>query len=376
MPKIKLASFNCENLFDRARALNQDTWSDGKPVLDLYGKVTALLNKEKYSAADKAKILDGLKGLGLLKSDDAKFVTLRQNRGHLVTRTKAGPVEVVADGRGDWVGWLELKREEVSEEATRNTARVLKAVDADIVGLVEIENRPGLVKFNENVLGTDPVGGAAYDHVMMIDGNDDRGIDVAVMTRGSFDIRLIRSHVDDRLPSGERIFSRDCAEFEIAMPSGPSLLLMVNHLKSKGYGTPAVSNARRRAQATRIRQIYDAHRAAGVKWIAIVGDFNDTPDSDPLEPLLGNGSDLADVSSHGTFQSDGRPGTYANGTASNKIDYVLLSPDLSAKVTAAGYYRLGVWGGKNGDLFPHMETITKASEAASDHAAVWVELTV
>ena len=28
----------------------------------------------------------------------------------------------------------------------------------------------------------------------------------------------------------------------------------------------------------------------------------------------------------------------------------------------------------NGTLFPHLPTITKASEAASDHAAIWAEL--
>jgi hypothetical protein len=35
---------------------------------------------------------------------------------------------------------------------------------------------------------------------------------------------------------------------------------MVNHLKSKGYGSPASSNARRKAQAKRVREIYDQRR--------------------------------------------------------------------------------------------------------------------
>ena len=30
---------------------------------------------------------------------------------------------------------------------------------------------------------------------------------------------------------------------------------------------------------------------------------------------------------------------------------------------------MGVWGGKNGTLFPHYPEMTKAAEAASDHAA-------
>ena len=37
---------------------------------------------------------------------------------------------------------------------------------------------------------------------------------------------------------------------------------------------------------------------------------------------------------------------------------------------------MGVWGGKNGTLFPHYREIAKASEAASDHAAIWAEIDV
>src|SRR2546430_11423983 len=51
-------------------------------------------------------------------------------------------------------------------------------------------------------------------------------------------------------------------------------------------------------------------------------------------------------------------------------DLVLLSPALFQKATGGEIFRMGVWGGKNGTLFPHFPEITKAAEAASDHAAV------
>jgi endonuclease/exonuclease/phosphatase family metal-dependent hydrolase len=108
--------------------------------------------------------------------------------------------------------------------------------------------------------------------------------------------------------------------------------------------------------------------------IVIAGDLNDTPESKPLEPLLANGSDLRDVSMHPSFLDDGRPGTYGNGTASNKIDYLLLSPALFERVQGGGIFRKGVWGGKNGTLFPHYEEMTKAIHAASDHAAIWADI--
>jgi hypothetical protein len=49
---------------------------------------------------------------------------------------------------------------------------------------------------------------------------------------------------------------------------------------------------------------------------------------------------------------------------------------LFARTTGAGIFRNGVWGGAKGTLFPHFDTITKQSEAASDHAAVFVDISL
>lgn len=370
---MRIAAFNLENLFDRARVLNQKSFATGRPLLDAYARVNAVLSKETYSPADKRDIVAGLLTLGLGKADESEFVLLRTNRGTLLRRPRNGPPEVVAAGRGNWIGWIELKTEAIAEVATRNTARVVADVAADVLAVVEVENRTALNRFNRDVLTIQPVN--QYDHAMLIDGNDDRGIDVGILTRAPHVIARMVSHVDDTDATG-LIFSRDCPEYEIRTASGGSLLLLVNHLKSKGFGGQVASNSKRRRQASRIREIYDDRRAAGIESIAVLGDFNDSPDSDPLSPLLGNGSDLKDVSDHPVFESDGRPGTFGNGTSTQKIDYILLSPDLFGKVTKAGVFRKGVWGGKNGTLFEHYDTITKQSEAASDHAALWTDLNI
>ncbi len=91
--------------------------------------------------------------------------------------------------------------------------------------------------------------------------------------------------------------------------------------------------------------------------------------------ILQDFSELIDVMAHPRFVGDGRPGTHGNGTASAKLDYILMSPSLAARVDACGIERKGVWGGKNGILFPHIPQITESIEAASDHAALWVEFT-
>jgi endonuclease/exonuclease/phosphatase family metal-dependent hydrolase len=367
---MRLASFNLENLFLRARALNAGTFAEGRDILKAHADINRILGKHKYTAGDKAKIVELLGTLGLKKSDQSKFAILRQNRGNLVKRSGGQP-QIVADGRDDWIGWVELVVEEVNEVATRNTGQVVRDVKADVIGIVEAESRPALLRFSENILSA--AGGTPYEHIMLIDGNDDRGIDVGIMTRKKYDIVSICSHVDDEDNDGQ-IFSRDCAQYEIRTAKNNTLFVLVNHFKSKGFGIPAASNAKRKRQARRVAQIYQELRQKH-EFIAIIGDLNDTPDSDPLSPLFA-GTGLKDIGAVTGFQDDGRPGTYRNGTASNKIDFILLSPALFAKATGGAIFRKGVWGGKNGDLFPHYNEIKKESEAASDHAAIWAELDV
>jgi hypothetical protein len=268
---MRFASYNVENLFLRAKALNLETRDEGKDVLEKHAALNTIFNKARYTAADKRRIVSLMEQLGIARSDDGPLVVLRKNRGALVTRPRAGGVEVVANGRADWVGWLDLEVEEVNEVATRNTARVIRDIEADVLAVVEAETRPALVKFSEHVM-------------------------------------------------------------------------------------PAVD-------------------AAPYPRVMLMGDLNDTPDSAPLAPLLQQ-TDMQDISKHPAFDDHGRPGTYTNGTKSNKIDYILLSPALFEVMTAGEIFRMGVWGGVNGTLFPHYDEITKPVEAASDHAALWCDLDI
>jgi endonuclease/exonuclease/phosphatase family metal-dependent hydrolase len=373
---MKLASYNVESLFLRARAMTHETWAQGREVLKQQAELNTLLGKAVYTEADKAKILTLLTALGLEKKDDGgEYAILRQNRGHLVRRPKTGPAEIVATGRGAWIGWVDLTRVEVNEVATRMTARVINDVNADVLAVIEAESRPALARFSQGVIDA-ALGGTPYAHIMLIDGNDERGIDVGIMTRADYEIASMRSHVDDADAAGT-IFSRDCPEYWITTPKGNTVVVLVNHFKSKGYGTFGASEAKRKRQAARVKQIYEQLLAAGQPHIAIVGDLNDTPDSDALRPLL-QGTNLRDIADHANFDegTEARPGTFANGAKSNKIDYLLLSPALFALAQAGGIYRKGVWGGTHGTLFEHYPEITKPVEAASDHAAIWAELDV
>ena len=86
------------------------------------------------------------------------------------------------------------------------------------------------------------------------------------------------------------------------------------------------------------------------------------------------GTGLQDISQHPSFTSDGRPGTFGNGTKSGKFDYILLSPNLFQRVQAAGVWRKGVWGGKNGTLWPIYAEMKRQNQQASDHAAIYADI--
>jgi hypothetical protein len=144
---LRITSRTCSA--GRSRS-TRPTWAEGRPILEAYGELQALLEQASYTADEKARIVALLTALGLLKSDESRWVILRRTRGQLVTRSRDGTVRVTADGRGDWIGWLELKREAVNEDATRNTARVVGDMAADVLAVIEAEDRPALQRFNED----------------------------------------------------------------------------------------------------------------------------------------------------------------------------------------------------------------------------------
>ena len=60
----------------------------------------------------------------------------------------------------------------------------------------------------------------------------------------------------------------------------------------------------------------------------------------------------------------------------NKIDYLLLSPDLLTRVAAGGVFRKGMWPGTRPRRWETYAELTRPQEAGFDHAAIWVDLDV
>lgn len=285
----------------------------------------------------------------------------------------------MASGRSDWIGWAELISEPVNETAVRMTAAVITEVNANVLCVVEAEDRPSLVRINLELLND------RYGHIMLVDGNDPRGIDIGLCCDTPIQVASIRSHVDtpDPAGTGRPLFSRDCPVYQLRLPNGTELWLLLNHLKSQSF-TSGNPDPLRSRQSTEVRAIYDRLRTEGAQLVAVMGDLNKGPTNDQppqhptLEPLLGPDSPLVDATTLPGFELGPRPGTFQSCSLRNRLDYILLSPELAAAATDGGIFRKGLWGtptNKNPPqdwaVFPQ---ITESIHAASDHAAVWIDL--
>ncbi len=381
---VRIASFNVENLFARPRAFNTADWSIGRPALDAYREVNALFANAAYSPANKQRIRDLLVVLDIyyVNSNGAvrrrqtqfpRWAWLRRNRGSF-DRQPNDPtqnVQIIANGRADWIGWVELAKEPTNETSTRMTARAIRDVGADIIGIVEAEDRPSLVRFNTELLA------GFYRHVMLVDGNDERGIDVGIMTRNNFGIESIRSNVDTEDAVGT-VFSRDCPQYEVLTPNGAVVHVLVNHFKSQSGG----GGPRRQRQAAEVRRIVDGLVAQG-QHVVVLGDLNEGPaaagsQAVNLSALFVNNSPLVDCYALPAFQVGNRPGTFDSCGLRNRLDYILISQSLLPSFAGGGVFRNGLWGSRvtRPTAWVTYPEITESCEQASDHAAVFIDLNI
>ncbi|MFC1540206.1 endonuclease/exonuclease/phosphatase family protein [Gemmatimonadota bacterium] len=381
---VRIASYNVENLFSRPKAFNTADWSVGQPALDAFHEVSALLLNTNYSAADKQRIRDLFVNLdiyyrnsnGAIRrkySQSPRWAWLRKNHGKFdrQPRDTTRDIEIVANGHDNWIGWIELAKEATNEMGTRMTARVIRDVNADIIAMVEAEDRPSLQRFNDEMLG------GLYSHVMLIDGNDKRGIDVGIMTRDNYEIESIISNVDLVDGSGT-VFSRDCAQYQVRTPNGTEVHILVNHFKSQSGG----GGAKRQRQSAAVRSIVDNLVARG-KHVIVMGDFNEGPaaagsQAANLMNLFNNNSPLVDCYSLPEFDIGSRPGTYDACGLRNRLDYILISQSLQPRLDSGSVFRQGLWGTrkKRPTNWNTYQDMRRSSDQASDHAVVHIDLDI
>ncbi|HMO60697.1 MAG TPA: endonuclease/exonuclease/phosphatase family protein [Ferruginibacter sp.] len=359
---MRIATFNAENLFTRAKVLNFTNNADGDVLLNKIAELQGELKKPVYDKPQILALYNALK----------EYIEIAEERGKLFKRQGFAIKGIAANGVNDWDGTIVFKREKFTETTRINTARVIKDLKADVQCLVEVEDRHVIDNFNSDMLGN-----KKFPYNILIDGNDPRGIDVGLLSR--YPINNICTHIFDKEKPSSRsfIFSRDCLEVALQLPGGQLLHVLSNHFKSKGYSTsPAASDGRRKLQAERVRDILKEKYDLKKDLVAVLGDFNDTPGSAPLKPLL-NMPDLKDVLQLQFGNDINKTYTYFF-KKKIQIDFILVSAPLQAAFAGAGVERRGMFdiNTLSNGAETRYDTVTSKANAASDHAGVWADFTI
>lgn len=248
-----------------------------------------------------------------------------------------------------------------------NLGERLRQDKPDILALQEVENKGTMYEFNKSHLG------GHFDELVLVEGNDPRGIQIAMMSKlplGHIISYQFLRDLEDRIKI--KLFSRDFMEVEVLDPETyqPIFTIFNSHLKSR-FVDPTLKGSRREAaiqrgdyrrfrQAEAIAQIVkrrfpNPHQGLYV----LAGDFNDVPTSDALAPLLQDPTlALYDVLSE--LPENKRWTHYwSEEKQRSQIDYILLSPAMRQR------------------MIPNTaHVVQRGNSGGSDHRPVYVDLWV
>jgi len=230
----------------------------------------------------------------------------------------------------------------LSEDDRTLTAQALAATRADVCALQEVENLVTLTAFHNRYVTR--WADRPYQERILHEGNDGRGIDVALLSR--LPVRRHKSHAGETFgslgltpPKGKsarsRVFRRDCLEVDI-VKDGRELTLYVCHFKSM--------------QA--VRRIIERRFAkpAEEDWI-ILGDLNDYLEIDGrsvtdhgLGPLVDDGFAVDVAMASIPNEMERWSHHYPKENTYSALDHILISPALAGlnRGATATYVRAGM----------------------------------
>ncbi len=214
----------------------------------------------------------------------------------------------------------------------------------DLVGLCEVENDSVLHDLTRrSALRT-----VRYDYLITTS-TDPRGIDVALLykptTYRPFAHRSLRLPAD-QVPEGSHVRDVLCVSGELV--TGDTLDIFVCHLPSRLNGRR--SARLRHSVVSVMRSAIDSlYTVRAVPRIVVMGDFNDTPDSEALSPLVGADEGLVCV-------TDELGGSYRYKGEWEQIDHFFLSPSLIDTTRKLHLAKQGAWVSKD-DIFTEPEPL-------------------
>lgn len=265
------------------------------------------------------------------------FFTTFTNGGDAWGRTaqgcKVGTTTRASNCRGaDNMAEFERQRDKIVHS--------LKAIDADIVGLMEIQNNEDTaVSYLVDALNQ-AVGFTAYAYVPRPPQTGTDAIRVAMIYKPA-KVSLQGTALSD----GDPVNNRPPMAQAFKAANGARFSLIVNHLKSKGCGGASgynadqgdgqsCYNADRVEQAVRLRDVFipQVIAAANDTDVLVIGDMNAHGFEDPIHELMKGGY----VNQLERFvRPHGLPYSYVFGGHSAYLDHALASASLNSQVADA-----------------------------------------
>jgi endonuclease/exonuclease/phosphatase family metal-dependent hydrolase len=219
------------------------------------------------------------------------------------------------------------------ENETKQLAEMIRSSGVDVLAVQEVEDKDTLKRFNKEHLG------GQYEYLTVIDGNDRRLIDVGILSKKPLGaITSWQFYPDPEIPD-RPIFSRDLLQVEVLDDNRNFLFtFFITHLKSKFIPWQCKEeceekqreedNQKRLRQCEAIVEIVGREMGKNQPFV-IAGDFNDTPDSDWLAPLLSNSLELENIVEQ--LPADDQ-WTYIHEDKKQQLDYILIPPAMLGAV--------------------------------------------
>ncbi|MGP4024294.1 ExeM/NucH family extracellular endonuclease [Actinomadura sp. 3N407] len=255
-------------------------------------------------------------------------------------RHVGGDVRVAAFNALNWFTTLKERGADTAEEQERQVAKLiaaLKGLDADAVGLMEVENNgdtavKALVDRLNQAVGAGTYTWVKHPHP----GTDAIQVSIIYKPAKVTPVGAPRSSEDP-------VFDRPPLVQTFRPASGRTpFTMIVNHFKSKGCGGATgpdedqgdgqgCYNARRVAQAEAISEIADGSRNP-----LVIGDLNAYAAEDPIDVLTDDGL----VSQTKRFVRPDQRYSYVFGGQSGELDHVLAGKSLSRRVTGTTIWHI------------------------------------
>lgn len=221
------------------------------------------------------------------------------------------------------------KEKPKSKRQLQALAKTFHVMNADVVVMQEVESLRTLRTFRDQYLKD-----MGYREAVVVEGNDKRGIDVALLSR--LPVISVKSHKQVKFQVAGRMrgFSRDLLQVQVKAPTNYSFTIFAAHLKAKHGGLRA--DTVRAAEAQAIQHILTTfqHENPRANFL-LMGDLNDTPEAIPLKSLLSptNSLGLVDLVA---FELGIKPTvfTYHPKKYRSRIDYILVSPAMMPEYRA------------------------------------------